>query len=128
MTSTSIQFYLEDYLEGLDSLPTELQRNFILMRDLDTRAQAIIKNIDEESKTLMAEILDNKNIANRKKKVSQINEMFSKAREYGDDKVSMLFTLFLQILMCQQKIVDLLGLNFLGPTTTFPPKMNLRRL
>lgn len=89
MTSTSIQFYLEDYLEGLDSLPTELQRNFILMRDLDTRAQAIIKNIDEESKALMTEILENKNGANRKKKVSQINEMFSKAREYGDDKVQL---------------------------------------
>lgn len=80
---------MEDYLEGLDSLPTELQRNFILMRDLDTRAQGIIKQIDEESKTLMTEILENKNVANRKKKVTQINEMFSKAREYGDDKVQL---------------------------------------
>lgn len=95
MTSASIKFYLEDYLEGLDSLPTELQRNFILMKDLDTRAQAIIKNIDEESKTLMTEILENKNPATRKKKVSQINEMFSKAREYGDDKVIIIFRLLI---------------------------------
>lgn len=88
MTSASIKFYLEDYLEGLDSLPTELQRNFILMKDLDTRAQSIIKTIDEESNTLMTEISEGKNTANRRKKITQINEMFSKAREYGDDKVN----------------------------------------
>ena len=31
--------YLEHYLDSLESLPTELKRNFTLMADLDTRAQ-----------------------------------------------------------------------------------------
>lgn len=39
--------YLEHYLDGLESLPTELKRNFTLMRELDTRAQNLMKQIDE---------------------------------------------------------------------------------
>ncbi|GFT55159.1 hypothetical protein NPIL_580171, partial [Nephila pilipes] len=30
--------YLEHYLDSLETLPSELQRNFRLMQDLDTRA------------------------------------------------------------------------------------------
>ena len=33
--------YLEHYLDSLESLPTELKRNFTLMADLDTRAQVL---------------------------------------------------------------------------------------
>lgn len=40
--------YLEHYLDGLESLPTELKRNFTLMRELDTRAQNLMKQIDEK--------------------------------------------------------------------------------
>ncbi|ELT89616.1 hypothetical protein CAPTEDRAFT_140369 [Capitella teleta] len=31
--------YLEHYLDSLETLPMELQRNFNLMRDLDSRSQ-----------------------------------------------------------------------------------------
>lgn len=40
--------YLEHYLDGLESLPTELKRNFTLMRELDTRAETLMKQIDEK--------------------------------------------------------------------------------
>lgn len=40
--------YLEHYLDGLESLPTELKRNFTLMRELDSRAQILMKSIDEK--------------------------------------------------------------------------------
>ena len=45
--------YLEHYLDGLESLPTELKRNFTLMRELDSRAQTLMKNIDDKVTKLM---------------------------------------------------------------------------
>ncbi|XP_069941831.1 inhibitor of growth protein 4 isoform X4 [Cherax quadricarinatus] len=35
---------------GLENLPTELQRNFNLMRDLDQRSQDVMRNIDQVDK------------------------------------------------------------------------------
>lgn len=34
-------------ISGLENLPTELQRNFHLMRDLDQRSQDVMRNIDQ---------------------------------------------------------------------------------
>ena len=34
-------------IPGLENLPTELQRNFHLMRDLDQRSQDVMRNIDQ---------------------------------------------------------------------------------
>lgn len=80
--------YLEHYLDSLEHLPIELQRNFTLMRDLDARAQALMRNIDK----LADEYLRNvKNLAPDKKKeqMSNIQSLFNKAKEYGDDKVQL---------------------------------------
>ena len=35
------------YYAGLESLPSELQRNFHHMRDLDQQAQDLMRNIDK---------------------------------------------------------------------------------
>ncbi|KAG1669415.1 Inhibitor of growth protein 5 [Nymphon striatum] len=85
MATTS---YLEHYLDSLESLPVELQRNFTLMRDLDSRAQNIMKEIDglaDEYLKLVASI----NSDDRKDRVDYVQKLFSKAREYGDDKVQL---------------------------------------
>ncbi|VDI15880.1 inhibitor of growth protein 4 [Mytilus galloprovincialis] len=39
--------YLEHYLDSLETLPSELQRNFNLMRDLDQRAQVFVFSSDK---------------------------------------------------------------------------------
>ncbi|XP_044728334.1 inhibitor of growth protein 5 isoform X5 [Chrysoperla carnea] len=80
--------YLEHYLDSLDHLPIELQRNFKLMRDLDYRAQEVMRKIDSLSdeylrtlKTLSADV--------KKEKLLNIQSLFNKAKEYGDDKVQL---------------------------------------
>ncbi|XP_055372190.1 inhibitor of growth protein 4 isoform X2 [Condylostylus longicornis] len=84
--------YLEHYLDGLESLPNELQRNFKLMRDLDARAQNEMKKIDEKAKEFMKAQIHNKESLTeevRKEKLREIQELFNKAKEYGDDKVQL---------------------------------------
>lgn len=88
----SSALYLEHYLDGLESLPNELQRNFKLMRNLDARAQNLMKDIDEKAKDFMKRLVDNKETFPddvKKEKLKEIQELFNKAKEYGDDKVQL---------------------------------------
>lgn len=73
---------------GLDNLPIELQRNFTLMRDLDSRAQELMKQIDKAGD----DYLNNIKIYNTERKKELMNEIqfrFNKAKEYADDKVQL---------------------------------------
>lgn len=73
-------------------MPTELKRNFTLMRELDTRAQGLMKQIDDNSTELMkctVSVKENISDEEKKTKLKQIQELFSKAREFGDDKVQL---------------------------------------
>lgn len=78
------------YFPGLEHLPNDLKRNFTLMRDLDARAQVIMKQIDEKANELMKSMVNAKeNVSDdsRKDKIRQIQELFNKAKTYGDEKV-----------------------------------------
>ncbi|CAC5407333.1 ING4 [Mytilus coruscus] len=80
--------YLEHYLDSLESLPSELQRNFNLMRDLDQRAQDLMKEIDK----MAVDYLGNVRGLSPEKRTEQldsIEKMFSKSKEFGDDKVQL---------------------------------------
>lgn len=73
-------------------MPTELQRNFKLMRDLDCRAQTLMQNIDEKANDFMAALIKDKNSMpedERKDKLKIIQDAFNLAKEYGDDKVQL---------------------------------------
>ena len=79
---------MHHHITGLDNLPIELQRNFTLMRDLDSRAQELMKQIDK----LGDDYLNNIKIFSVEKKKEHMNEiqkLFNKAKEYGDDKVQL---------------------------------------
>ncbi|KAK6175383.1 hypothetical protein SNE40_013859 [Patella caerulea] len=80
--------YLEHYLDSLESLPGELQRNFNLMRDLDQRTQDLMKEIDGLTKDYLENV---KSLSSdkRKEKLSGIDGLFSKSKEFGDDKVQL---------------------------------------
>lgn len=61
------------------------------MRDLDSRAQSLMKTIDEKAKDFMKTLVHNKESLteeSRKEKLKQIQDLFNKAKEYGDDKVN----------------------------------------
>ena len=80
--------YLEHYLDSLETLPMELQRNFNLMRDLDTRSQEVLKEIDNMADSYLTSV---KKLSpeKRSQKLDEIQELFSKSKEYGDDKVQL---------------------------------------
>ncbi|KOB69276.1 Inhibitor of growth protein [Operophtera brumata] len=80
--------YLEHYLDSLQHLPIELQRNFKLMRDLDDRAHGLMRTIDLMADELLPNIpkMDEET---KKEKVNTIQGLFNKAKEYGDDKVQL---------------------------------------
>lgn len=77
---------------GLESLPNELKRNFTLMRELDTRAQILMKQIDDKATDMMKNTISAKESLSeeeKKSRLKQIQELFTKAKEYGDDKVQL---------------------------------------
>lgn len=76
----------------MENLPHELQRNFTLMRDLDSRARNLMKQIDEKANVFMKNLVKDKDSVTdeeRKEKTKEIQDMFNRAKEYGDDKVQL---------------------------------------
>lgn len=62
------------------------------MRELDTRAQTLMTQIDEKASDVMkATVSVKENLSEEEKKLNlkQIQELFTKAKEYGDDKVQL---------------------------------------
>lgn len=80
--------YLEHYLESIESLPYDLQRNFSLQRDLDQRAHDLLDNIDKLCEEYISNVRDLLP-AERKEYFAKIENAFQKSREYGDDKVQL---------------------------------------
>ncbi|XP_015791905.1 inhibitor of growth protein 5 [Tetranychus urticae] len=80
--------HLESFLESLDTLPADLQRNFTLMRDLDMRAQDLINaiRIISENYVDKANELDEDEKCD---KFSDIRNKFAKATSLSDDKIQL---------------------------------------
>lgn len=89
--------YLENFLENIENLPNELQRNFALMRSLDQRAQDLLKEVEVNSTEYKAKVKGLTKVQ-RTERLKKIQETFQKAREYSDDKV--------QIAMQMYEMVD----------------------
>jgi len=87
MTSTSSTFYLEQYLDSLENLPSELKKNFNKMQDLDTKNKDILVDIDTASDEYLRKVRD-LSPTKRKAEMEKIQRMFKKAKEISDDKVN----------------------------------------
>ncbi|XP_036757222.2 inhibitor of growth protein 5 isoform X2 [Manis pentadactyla] len=80
--------YLEHYLDSIENLPCELQRNFQLMRELDQRTEDKKAEID----MLAAEYISTVKALSPGQRVEQlrkIQDAYSRCREYSDDKVQL---------------------------------------
>lgn len=84
MTTSS---YLEHYLDTLESLPGKLRRNFTLMLEMDEKNMNILKEVDSASDGYLRKVRD-LSPDSRKVEMDKIQRMFKKAKEYGDEKVS----------------------------------------
>ncbi|XP_036154186.1 inhibitor of growth protein 4 isoform X4 [Myotis myotis] len=80
--------YLEHYLDSIENLPFELQRNFQLMRDLDQRTEDLKAEIDKLATEYMSSA---RNLSSEEKLalLKQIQEAYGKCKEFGDDKVQL---------------------------------------
>ncbi|KAM5163858.1 inhibitor of growth protein 5 isoform 1-T1 [Mantella aurantiaca] len=80
--------YLEHYLDSIENLPCELQRNFQLMSDLDQRTEDKKKEID----SLASEYINNVRDFTPEQRVQHLHRIqnaYSKCKEYSDDKVQL---------------------------------------
>lgn len=80
--------YLEKYLEGVESLPVEVQRNFTLMRELDQRKQSLLSEIHVLSNKYISDV-KTLTSSQRHKRLTEIQDSYTKARELADDKVTL---------------------------------------
>jgi len=85
MTSTTS--YLEQYLDSLENLPTELKKNFNNMHDLDSSNKDILVEIDTASDEYLRKVRD-LSPGKRKAEMEKIQRMFKKSKEISDDKVN----------------------------------------
>ena len=92
-TKMASAIYLENFLETIEHLPKELQRNFLLMKDLDQRIQDAMTEVDgwvrdykKQVSTLSQE--------DRKTKLCKVDELYQKAKEYSDDKVQLAMQMY----------------------------------
>ncbi|XP_076451435.1 inhibitor of growth protein 5-like [Babylonia areolata] len=80
--------YLEQYLDSLESLPSELQRNFNLIRDLDQRTQDVVQEVDRLATDYLQKVRGLSS-EKRRQQLANIQQLFKKGREFGDDKVQL---------------------------------------
>merc|ERR1711983_35782 len=79
--------YLESYLDSLEPLPGELRRNFTLMHDMDQKNKGLLNQIDSSSDEYLQKARD-LSASERSAEMEKIQKMFRKAKEHGDEKVS----------------------------------------
>jgi len=80
-------FYLEHYLDSLETLPGELRRNFTKMTDKDVMNKDIMVQIDGASDEYLRKVRD-LSPTKRKAEMEKIQHMFKKAKELSDEKVN----------------------------------------
>lgn len=80
-------FYLEHYLDSLETLPGELKRNFTRMQDKDVTNKDIMVQIDGASDEYLRKVRD-LSPGKRKAEMEKIQHMFKKAKELSDEKVN----------------------------------------
>lgn len=75
----------QNFIDSMDNVPPELERNFILMRDLDARSQDLKKQVDN----CLVDYKKSKSKSGRAQILALTNELYSKLDSYAADKVSL---------------------------------------
>uniref|UniRef100_A0AAQ4RD42 Inhibitor of growth protein n=1 Tax=Gasterosteus aculeatus aculeatus TaxID=481459 RepID=A0AAQ4RD42_GASAC len=75
--------YVEDYLECVESLPLDIQRNVSLLREIDAKYQEVLKEVDEVFEKYKSE----QDAAQRKRLQIQLQRALIISQELGDEKI-----------------------------------------
>ncbi|KAI8093049.1 uncharacterized protein BX664DRAFT_99634 [Halteromyces radiatus] len=80
--------YLDDYIDTIEALPLELQRNFTLMRELDGYAQELMDTAASQAIDLIDNIkeMDNKR---RIEKLKLLDVVLTETLKRGEEKVAL---------------------------------------
>eukprot|EP00158_Paraphelidium_tribonemae_P001580 Partr_v1_DN24565_c0_g1_i1_m19587 putative Inhibitor of growth family member len=80
--------YLEDWMDTIESLPCELQRNFSLIKELDAMSQDLLRGVESSAQTFVdtgKEVTAEK----RKEMLQALSVSFNDAIKHGENKVSL---------------------------------------
>ncbi|KAK1890445.1 Inhibitor of growth protein 2 [Dissostichus eleginoides] len=75
--------YVEDYLECVESLPLDIQRNVSLLREIDAKYQEVLREVDEVFEKYKHE----QDGAQRKRLQVQLQRALISSQELGDEKI-----------------------------------------
>ncbi|KAI9323103.1 hypothetical protein BX666DRAFT_2126664 [Dichotomocladium elegans] len=85
--------YLDDYIDTIEALPLELQRNFTLLRELDGYAQELVESVAKESIDLINTIRDLDPNA-RIDRLKELGRLLTESLKRGEEKVALAKTTF----------------------------------
>ncbi|KAK1174846.1 inhibitor of growth protein 2-like [Acipenser oxyrinchus oxyrinchus] len=75
--------YVEDYLECVESLPLDIQRNVSLLREIDTKYQEVLKEVDDVYEKYKKET----DLSQRKRLQNHLQRALISSQELGDEKL-----------------------------------------
>ncbi|XP_018605404.1 inhibitor of growth protein 1 [Scleropages formosus] len=75
--------YVEEYLDLVESLPFDLQRNVSLMREIDAKYQEILKELDEAYEKHKKET----DLVQKRRLLNSIQRSLIRSQELGDEKI-----------------------------------------
>ncbi|XP_046904846.1 inhibitor of growth protein 2 [Hypomesus transpacificus] len=81
--SQQLVSYVEDYLECVESMPLDIQRNVSLLREIDSRYQEVLKEVDDVFERYQGE----QDAAQRKRLQTQLQRALITSQELGDEKI-----------------------------------------
>uniref|UniRef100_A0A3P9KPK3 Inhibitor of growth protein n=1 Tax=Oryzias latipes TaxID=8090 RepID=A0A3P9KPK3_ORYLA len=81
--SQQLVCYVEDYLECVESLPLDIQRNVSVLREIDSKYQEVLKEVDE----VFEKYKDEEDAAQRKRLQIQLQRALVSSQELGDEKI-----------------------------------------
>ncbi|SAM05948.1 hypothetical protein [Absidia glauca] len=80
--------YLDDYMDTIEALPLELQRNFTLMRELDGYAQDIMETVASHAIDLIDNIKD-MDAPSRFEKLKRLDLVLTETLKRSEEKVAL---------------------------------------
>ncbi|CAG8508903.1 9471_t:CDS:2 [Ambispora gerdemannii] len=80
--------YLDDYLDTIEALPMELQRNFSLMRELDNYAHTSMEKVTQQAIFLINN-LQSLTPVQRKEQLQKLGNEMNETLKNGEEKVSL---------------------------------------
>ncbi|XP_073699028.1 inhibitor of growth protein 2 [Garra rufa] len=113
--------YVEDYLECVESLPLDIQRNVSLLREIDTKYQEVLKEVDDIYEKYKKET----DSGQRKRLQIQLQRALISSQELGDEKIHVV-TQMMEVVENRSRQIEAHSPCFLEPGEAERPAEKVR--